>query len=55
MASISAQREEMTTLTAELAEVHQKIQRTEKQFMSSHDFLTREIESDIQKMDQYLK
>lgn len=55
MATIHAQRDEMTNLNAELSEVHQKIQKTEQQFMSSHDLLTSEIEADIQKMDQYLK
>lgn len=55
MASINTQRDEMTNLSSELSEVHQKIQKTEQQFMASHDFLTKEIEADIQKMDQYLK
>lgn len=55
MASINVQRQEVDKLTSELAEVHQKIVNTQDRFARTHAFLMEEIQTDVKKMDQYLK
>ncbi|MCF8237164.1 MAG: hypothetical protein K9I85_03345 [Saprospiraceae bacterium] len=55
MASINTHRKEAEQLKAELDEVHQKMVVTQDQFTRTHTFLVEEINSDISKMEQYLK
>ncbi len=55
MSSINKQRQEVDKLTSELASVHDKIVDTQDRFTRTHAFLLDEIQSDINKMDQYLK
>ena len=55
MSDIHIHRNEMDKLNSELEEVHQKILGTKDNFTKTYTFLVDEIESDIKKMETYLK